>query len=462
MGALAKIYDVEETPPIGVTVVLSVQQVAVMAGSTVAAAALTGLDPSVALFCSGLATLAFHALTKGRVPAYLGSSFAFIAAIAAASRTYGAGSAAAGVSAAGAVYLVVGALMVAVDRMGLAAMLRRRHVGHRRLRRRVHGLAWLKGVLPPWVAGPLVIVLSLALAPVAIGEAQSGWESAFVAAAIVVGVSVFARGLARLSAVLFGIVGGTAVAALSGDVDFRAVATASWVAVPKFTLALGHLPTMNLAAIGLVAPIALAAMAGDIAALLAIGGAVERNVVRRPGLHRALFASGIATMLSGFVGGLPQTIYPENIGLLALTRVWSARVLQGAAMIAMAFSFCGKLTAALAAIPAAVIAGVSIALYGMVATVGVRMLVRSGVDFAHSGDMLIAAVILVVGMGGVVVRLGGVSFAGIAPAAVAGIALNLALPAGKDTGAAPKRKGDTKSERGKAVGPELVSEGGGI
>jgi len=409
MAKFTKLYDIEEVPPIGRAIPLSFQHVFAMFGATILVPLLTGLNPSVTLFCSGLGTLIFHLVNKGKVPAYLGSSFAFIAPIIAVSKTYGVQGALGGMIAAGAVYIIVFAIIAVV------------------------GLKWLDRVLPTVVVGPVVMIIGLSLTPVAIQEAEKGLITAFITAAVVIVASVFLKGFFKIIPILLGTVVGYIVAILFGQVNFDVINQAKWVALPNLTIVTGQLPVLSWGAVSLIAPIAIATIVEDVGHLLVIGETVDRDLMRNPGLHRVLLGNGLATAVAGFLGGVPETTYGENIGVLAITRVFSARVIQGAAIIAILLSFIQKFGAAIQTIPQPVLGGVTIILYGMIASVGLRNLIENRANLASSRNLLVVSVIFTLGVGGIVLNFGQLSFAGIGPAAIIGILLNLVLPRDKES-----------------------------
>lgn len=413
MAKFTKIYDIEQTPPIGRMIPLSFQHVFAMFGATILVPLLTGLNPSVTLFCSGLGTLIFHLVNKGKVPAYLGSSFAFIAPIIAVSKTYGVQGAFAGMIGAGLVYIVVFVIIALV------------------------GLRWIDRVLPPVVVGPIVMIIGLSLTPTAIKEAEHGLITALITTAIVIVTAVFGRRFLKIIPILVGVVGGYIVASLSGQVDFATINKAAWIALPNLTIVTGHLPTLAWGAVAVIAPVAVATMVEDVGHLLVIGDTVERDLMHKPGLHRVLLGNGIATAVAGFLGGVPETTYGENIGVLAITRVFSSRVIQGAAVIAILLSFVQKFGAAIQTIPQPVLGGVTIILYGMIASVGMRTLIENRVNLTTNRNLLIVSVILSAGVGGLVLQFSPqFEFAGIATAAIFGIILNLVLPREKEEAAA--------------------------
>ena len=413
MAQFAKIYDIEDTPPIGKAIPLSFQHVFAMFGATILVPLLTGLDPSVTIFCSGVGTLIFHLINKGKVPAYLGSSFAFIAPIIAVSKTYGAQGAFVGMIGAGAVYIVVFVIIAIV------------------------GLKWINRVLPPIVVGPIVMIIGLSLTPVAISEASKGLVTALITTLIVIVASIFGKGFLKIIPILLGTVGGYIVAIISGQVDFTAIGNAAWIALPRLTIVTGNMPVLAWGAVAMIAPVAIATMVEDVGHLLVIGDTVERDLMHNPGLHKVLLGNGLATAVAGFLGGVPETTYGENIGVLAITRVFSSRVIQGAAVIAILLSFIQKFGAAIQTIPEPVLGGVTIILYGMIASVGLRTLIENKVDMAQNRNLLIASVIFSFGVGGMVFKFSpDFEFAGIASAAISGIILNLILPMEKKKEAA--------------------------
>ena len=408
MATFNKVYDIEDVPPLSKAIPLSFQHVFAMFGATILVPLLTGLNPLVTLFCSGIGTLIFHWVTKGQVPAYLGSSFAFIAPIIAASQAYGTQGAMSGMIAAGVIYMIV---------FGIIAVV---------------GLNWIKVVLPSIVVGPVVMIIGLSLTPVAIQQSQKGLLTAFVAAGITIIVSIYGKGFLKIIPILLGTVGGYIFAITQGQVDFSAISQASWLALPPMTIVTGNMPVIAWGAVALIAPIAIVAIVEDVGHLLVIGDTVGRDLMRKPGLHRVLLGNGIATSLAGFLGGVPETTYGENIGVLAITRVFSVRVIQGAAVIAIILSFIPKVGAAIQTIPQPVLGGITIILYGMIAAIGLRNLIDNKVNMASNRNLLIASVIFTLGVGGISIPIGQYVFHGVGPAAVIGILLNLVLPKDKE------------------------------
>ena len=347
------------------------------------------------------------------MPAYLGSSFAFIAPIIAVSKTYGAQGAFTGMIAAGFVYILVFVIIAIV------------------------GLKWIDRVLPPVVVGPIVMIIGLSLTPVAISEASKGLVTALITTLIVIVASIFGKGFLKIIPILLGTVGGYIVAIISGQVNFDVINQAAWIALPHLTIVTGHMPVLAWGAVAMIAPVAIATMVEDVGHLLVIGDTVERDLMHNPGLHKVLLGNGLATSVAGFLGGVPETTYGENIGVLAITRVFSSRVIQGAAVIAILLSFIQKFGAAIQTIPQPVLGGVTIILYGMIASVGLRTLIENKVDMAQNRNLLIVSVIFSFGVGGMIFKFGpDFEFAGIASAAISGIILNLFLPMEKKKEAA--------------------------
>ncbi len=406
----------------GKLALLGIQHVFAMFGATVLVPMLTGMSPAVALFCAGVGTWIFHLCTGRKVPTFLGSSFAFIAAIQGAAQIcsdnaeigtdaylaalpYATG----GIIVAGALYLVL-ALLV-------------RLVGAERVR----------SFFPPIVTGPVVTIIGLMLAPSAINNITTqigtvnvglNWLVAAVAIAAIFVTSLFAKGLFKLVPILIGIIVGYVAAICCGMVDFTTIAQAPWLDLPPF-----FLPKFDMRAIGLVAPIAIVTFVEHIGDVTASSAVVGKDFIKDPGLHRTLMGDGLATMFAGLVGGPANTTYSENTGVLAATKNYNPLTLEIAACFAILISFLGKFAALITSMPGPVIGGVSIVLYGMIAAVGLRTLVENQVDFTKTRNLLIAAVMLVLGLGAdKAITIGGVAISGVALAAVLGIILNKILP----------------------------------
>jgi uracil permease len=384
-------------------ITLGLQHTFTMFGATVLVPIITGLDVSVSLFMAGICTLLFHLITKGKVPAFLGSSFAFIAPMLAVAGTHGLEYARGGIVVAGFVYLILAGLMT------------------------VFGTDKVIKFFPPIVTGPIIIVIGLKLAPVAINMAQTDWLLAIIAFLIVTGVSVYTKGFLKVIPVIIGLIGSYIIAMLLGKIDFSAVANAKVLGIPAFSMA-----KFNLDAILTVAPIALATMVEHVGDVIAIGSTVKKDFLKDPGLARTLTGDGVATALSAMVGGPANTTYSENTGVLALTKAWDPRIMQIAAVFAIVLGLFPKLGGLISTIPTAIIGGISIVLFGMIASIGARTLVENKVDFNLARNLIIAAVILVLGLGGAVlpITIGAlaVNLEGMALAAFVGIALNAILP----------------------------------
>jgi uracil permease len=408
--------DVGERLPLLQSIPLSLQHLFAMFGATVLVPFLVGLDTSVTLFTSGVGTLLYIFITKGKIPAYLGSSFAFITALTALlGVTPGQiapdekiAVAMGGCVAVGLIYIAVAAAIAAF------------------------GTGWIDRILPPIVIGPVVMVIGLGLAGVAVSMATKGATSEYHASyfwvamaslAIAVLAAVFFRGFLGVIPVLIGIVGGYVVAALAGQVDLSGVATAQAFAVPHFVL-----PKFELGAMLLLAPISLVVITEHIGHLIVTNNVVGRDFVKDPGLHRSLAGDGVATAFSGVLGGPPNTTYGENIGVMAITRVFSVWVIGGAAVIAIVMSFLPPVGALIRSIPVQVMGGICILLFGIIASAGVRMLVEAGIDFSHKRNLIISSVILVIGIGGAKVHVFGLEIGEMSLATYVGVLLNLVLP----------------------------------
>ena len=428
--------------------VLGAQHMFAMFGATVLVPALTGLSVSATLLFAGLGTLLFHLLAKGKVPAFLGSSFAFIGGYAAVAPMLpdAAGEATVpnlellpyacfGVALAGLLYVVLSALF------------------------KVFGIKKVMRFFPPIVTGPVIICIGLTLSSSAIDNCQSNWWIALVAILVVVVTNIFGKGMIKIIPILLGVVASYLVAAVTGNVDFTAVREAAWLGLPfqwsntVFGLfARDNLDTsMLITAAITIMPLALATMVEHIGDMCAISSTCNRNYLADPGLHRTLLGDGLATTLASLFGAPANTTYGENTGVLALSKVYDPKVIRIAAVLAILFSFSPKFEALVAAMPAATIGGVSMILYGMISAVGVRNVVENKVDFTASRNVLIAAIIMVLsigitysGAGAVVIPAGSVTIqlSGLAVGAIVGILLNAILP-GKDYEFGTDLQGDT-------------------
>lgn len=406
--------------------VLGIQHMFAMFGATILVPVLTGLSVSDTLLFAGLGTLLFHILAKGKVPAFLGSSFAFIAGYAAIAPNGEAELlpyACLGVACAGLLYLVLSALF------------------------RAFGPARVMRFFPPVVTGPIVICIGLILASSAIANCSTNWIVAIIAIATIVVCNIWGRGMVKIIPILIGVVVSYAAAAAIGEVDFSGVAEAAWVGLPfswdntVFSLfGPGFDAGLAITAIITIMPLAFATMIEHIGDISAISSTCERNFIANPGLHRTLLGDGLATILASLFGAPANTTYGENTGVLALTRVFDARVVRIAACCAIVLSFSPKFAAVIGAMPSCVIGGVSLVLYGMISAVGVRNLVENHIDFQKSRNVLVAAIVLVLSIGIAYSAAGAITFevsgivislSGLAIGSLAGIILNAILP-GKD------------------------------
>ncbi len=417
---------------------LGLQHMFAMFGATVLVPAITGLSVSATLLFAGLGTLLFHAITRFKVPAFLGSSFAFIGGYATVTEM----GAAQGLSTAEALpYACVGVFFAGLLYFVLAGLFAM--FGARRVMR----------YFPPIVTGPIIISIGLILSGSAITNCMANWWIALLAIAIIIVANIWGRGMVRIVPILLGVVGSYVVAALCGQVDFTAVREAAWIGVPfhmkDTAFAVFANPDWGLlvSAIITIMPIALATMVEHIGDMCAISSTVGRNFLADPGLHRTLVGDGLATSIASLFGAPANTTYGENTGVLNLTKVFDPRVIRLAAVFAILFSLSPKFAALVSSMPTATIGGVSLVLYGMISAVGVRNVVDNKVDFTASRNVIIAAMILVLAIGikygaNDAVSLGFTSLSGLAVAAIVGIALNALLP-GKDYVFGRNSKGDT-------------------
>lgn len=408
------IYDATELG-LPKMILLGVQHTFAMFGATVLVPLLTGLDVGTTLLMAGLGTLLFHFLTRGKVPAFLGSSFAFLGGYQIVApmldgkpNTEMLPYACGGVVCAGLLYLVMAALM------------------------KFFGSEKVMRFFPPVVTGPIIISIGLILAPSAIGNCSANWPLALIALAAVLIFNLWGKGIVRLVPILLAILVSYAAAVVMGAVDFTAVHEASLLGVAIHPAAFAK---FDISSVITIMPIALATMMEHIGDICAISATTGVNYVEDPGFHRTMLGDGLATSLSALFGGPANTTYGENTGVLALTGVYDPRVIRIAAYFAILLSFCPKFAAIIQTVPSAIIGGISFVLYGMISAVGLRNLVESNVDFSRSRNLLIAAVILVSAFG--FNSIGGVSFtvagttvtlSGLAIAALAGILLNAVLP----------------------------------
>ncbi|MGG3572019.1 solute carrier family 23 protein [Bacillus gobiensis] len=400
----------------------SLQHLFAMFGATILVPKLVELSPAVALVSSGLGTLAYIIITKGQIPAYLGSSFAFIAPILGAKAAGGPGAAMIGAFMAGIVY-------------GLIALLIQKL-----------GTGWLMNLLPPIVVGPVIIVIGLGLAPTAVDMAMYDTSSGdpvyslkyFAVAGftllLTVVCAIFLKGFFSLIPVLIGIIGGYLFALTQGIVNFQQVIDANWISVPEFVFPfVDYTPSLTTLLIGAaMVPVAFVTMSEHIGHQMVLSKVVGTNFIEKPGLHRSIFGDSVATMMAACIGGPPTTTYGENIGVLAITRVFSVFIIGGAAVLAFCFGFVGKISALISSIPTPVMGGVSFLLFGIIASSGLRMLIDNRINLEVKRNLIISSVILVIGVGGAFIQISKFQLTGMALSAIIGVILNLALP-GKDT-----------------------------
>ncbi len=409
--------------------ILAVQHLFAMFGATILVPSLTGLNPAVALFASGSGTLIFHLITKGQVPAYLGSSFAFIGPIIAAKESYGLPAALLGCLVAGLIYIIMASIIRKV------------------------GTDFIEEYLPSVVVGPVIMTIGLGLAPTAKDMAMQHLPTALFTLAVAIAVSVLGRGLLKIIPVLMGMIAGYVYALIFGIVDLTPVVEASWMAVPDFTSVL-EVESLGagISAVALIAPIAIVTMVEHLGDVLALSRTVDQDFIEEPGLHRTLLGDGVATAFASFLGGPPNTTYGENIGVLAITGVHEPVVVELAAVIVLGVSFIQKIGAVIQTIPEAVMGGIAILLFGMIASIGLRTLIENEVDLSQNRNLVIVSTILVIGISGIPLTINFVEivnflqldgsevikqaaetidvleFKGMGLAAIVGIVLNLLLP----------------------------------
>ncbi|MCL5427434.1 MAG: uracil-xanthine permease family protein [Gammaproteobacteria bacterium] len=385
------------------------QMLFVAFGALVLVPLLTGLDPSVALFTAGAGTLIFHAVTKQSVPVFLASSFAFIAPIQGSVASFGISATMGGLMAAGLVYVAISQAV------------------------RLKGTAWLHRLLPAVVVGPVIMVIGLALAPVAVSMATGetsdniGYGAAIflsmTSLLVTLLLAVFGRGLLRLVPIIGGITTGYVLALLMGAVDFTPVREAAWFSVPSFTA-----PSFHWAAILFMIPVAIAPAVEHIGDMVAIGSVTRKNYLEKPGLHRTLLGDGLATTVAALFGGPPNTTYSEVTGAVTLTRAFNPKFMIVAAVLAIVLAFVSKLGALLQTIPGPVMGGIMTLLFGSIAVVGMNTLVRAGQSLTAPRNLVVVSLILVFGIGGMQFGGGQFTLQGVSLAALVGIALNWLLP----------------------------------
>ncbi|MBR6520522.1 MAG: uracil-xanthine permease [Paludibacteraceae bacterium] len=384
--------------PIKKTVV-GAQFLFVAFGATVLVPLLVGLDPSVALFTAGIGTLIFHAITKGKVPIFLGSSFAFIAPIIKATELFGLPGTLSGLVAVGAVYGIMSALV------------------------RLRGVDFISRLFPPIVVGPVIMLIGLSLAGTGVNMAKSNWLLAIIALVTTVAVSLFAKGLLRLIPIFIGIIVGYVTATILGVVDFQPIVDAKWFALPEFVR-----PSLCWEAIIFMIPVAIAPVIEHIGDMYAINEVTGNDYVKDPGLHRTMLGDGLACVAASIIGGPPVTTYSEVTGAISLTKISDPAVIRIAALFGILFSVLGKISALLKTIPEAVLGGIMLLLFGTIASVGINTLIKNKVDMGDTRNLIIASLILTLGIGGAELTCGSFTISGIGLSALVGVVLNLIIP----------------------------------
>lgn len=368
-------------------------------GATVLVPLLVGLDPSVALLAAGVGTLIFHAVTKGKVPIFLGSSFAFIAPIIKATELYGLPGALFGIIGVGLVYGIMSLLI------------------------RLRGVGFITRLFPPVVVGPVIMLIGLSLAGTGVNMAKTNWILAIIALLTTVVVSLFGKGILRLIPIFAGIIVGYIASIFFGIVDFQPVLDAKWFALPAFVR-----PEICWEAIIFMIPVAIAPVIEHIGDVYAINEVTGKDFVQDPGLHRTMLGDGLACIASSILGGPPVTTYSEVTGAISLTKIADPAVIRIAAVFGILFSVLGKVSAFLKTIPEAVLGGIMLLLFGTIASVGVNTLVKNKIDLGNTRNLVIASLILTTGIGGAEMTIGNITIGGIGLAALVGVILNLVIP----------------------------------
>lgn len=399
-----KVIQVEERPPLLLNIPLSIQHLFAMFGATVLVPFLFNVNPTTCLFMNGIGTLLYLFLTKGKIPSYLGSSFAFISPVMVILSTSSYSDAQAGFIVFGLIFILFSLII------------------------KYTGTGWIDVIFPPACMGAIIAVIGLELAPTAAGMAGLTGDvidfrniavSMFTLAVTIIG-SVAFKGFMAIIPILFGVICGYIFSFFMGLVDLAPVVAAPWFQMPHF-----YQPTFNLNAILIIAPAALLVLAEHIGHLVVTGNVVERNLIKDPGLARSLFADGCSNVLSGFFGATPNTTYGENIGVMAITKVYSVWVIGGAAAMAICLSFVGKLSELIRSIPVPVMGGVCILLFGVIASSGIRVLVESKVDYSKSANLVMSSVIMIVGLSGAKLTFGTISVQGMVLATLVAILMSL-------------------------------------
>ncbi|HLR67652.1 uracil permease [Virgibacillus alimentarius] len=411
----AREIQVHERLPFLQSLPLSLQHLFAMFGSTVLVPILFGVNPATILLMNGIGTLIYLFVTKGKIPAYLGSSFAFISPVTVVLGHYsgieGFGYALGG-------FFIVGATLIIISIIV-----------------KIAGTSWIDIIFPPAAMGAIVAVIGLELVPTAAemaglikpADAGENWaadSSVLAVSLLTLGLTIIfwvtMRGFLKIIPILLGIISGYVIAYFYGLVDFTAVQEAKWISMPTY-----YQIKFNLSDILIILPAALVLIPEHIGHLVVTGNIVRKDLIKDPGLDRSLFGNGISTMISSLFGSTPNTTYGENIGVLAITRVYSTWIIGGAAILAIILSFCGKLAALISSIPTPVMGGISLLLFGIIAASGIRMLVEAKVDYSNSQNLILTCVVLGIGISGATIKLGTVDLQGMGLATVVAVILSL-------------------------------------
>lgn len=407
----ANIMNTQSLSPAKKTI-LGVQFLFIAFGSTVLVPLLVGLDPATSLMTAGIGTFVFHFVTKGKVPIFLGSSFAFIAPIIAASKQWGMPGTLAGIMGVSLVYFVMSALI------------------------RWQGRKLLDRLFPPVVIGPVIILIGLSLSTAAVDMAKTNWTLAFVALITAILVLSLTRGLIQLVPVICGIIVGYVVALAMGVVSLDAVRSAPWFALPP-SIVHFHWPQFAWEPFFYMIPVAIAPVIEHIGDIYVVGAVANKDFVKEPGLHRTMFGDGLACLVASFLGGPPVTTYSEVTGAMSITKVTHPQVIRISAATAIVFSVIGKLSALLQSIPSAVLGGIMLLLFGTIASVGIQNLVQHKVNMSLTRNTIIISVTLTMGIGGAILSWGSFAISGIGLSAIVGVVLNLLLPPSKPADSLP-------------------------
>jgi uracil permease len=383
--------------------IVGVQFLFVAFGATVLVPLLVGLDPATALFTAGLGTFIFHLVTKGKVPIFLGSSFAFIAPIIQASKQWGMAGTLAGIVGVSLVYFITSALI------------------------KWQGKKFLDRIFPPVVIGPIIILIGLSLSSSAVDMAKENWALAFISLITAICILSLGKGMLKLVPIVCGIAAGYIAAICIGAVDFSGIEKAAWFALPG-SIAHFHLPEFSWQPIVFMMPVAIAPVIEHIGDVYVVSSVAGKDFVKDPGLHRTMLGDGIACLAAAFLGGPPVTTYSEVTGAMQITKVKDPMVIRIAAGTAIVFSVIGKLSALLQSIPRAVLGGIMLLLFGSIASIGVQNLIQHKVDLSETRNIIIVSVTLTMGIGGAVLQFGNFTMSGIGLSAIIGVVTNLLLP----------------------------------